>query len=205
MNATRSPSWSRLPPIALLAAIAAGCGATDPKPPSWSEPEILVPGSAFHGVHGLTFDADDRLLAGSVVGQAIYLVDTETGAVETFEPAPLGMADDLEYSEDGTLVWTSFLLGKTHSRSPGGEIVELASGLPGANSLAFRPDGRLFMTQVFAGDALWELGLDGREPRLVAEGLGGLNGFDFGSDGGLYGPLWSNFRFLLSIVTPKSA
>ncbi|KKL49344.1 hypothetical protein LCGC14_2316430 [marine sediment metagenome] len=34
--------------------------------------QILVPGSYFHGIHGLTFDSQDNLYAGSVVGQSIY-------------------------------------------------------------------------------------------------------------------------------------
>ncbi|MGH8241524.1 MAG: hypothetical protein ACREXP_31520, partial [Steroidobacteraceae bacterium] len=36
----------------------------------------LVPPSDFHGVHGLAFDAQDVLYAGSVVGHSIYRVDT---------------------------------------------------------------------------------------------------------------------------------
>ena len=40
--------------------------------------QILVPGSYFHGIHGLTFDSQDNLYAGSVVGQSIYHVDTDT-------------------------------------------------------------------------------------------------------------------------------
>ena len=43
--------------------------------------QILVPGSYFHGIHGLTFDSQDNLYAGSVVGQSIYHVDTDTGDV----------------------------------------------------------------------------------------------------------------------------
>lgn len=35
----------------------------------------LVPGSAFHGVHGLGIDKDGRLFAGSVAGAALYEVD----------------------------------------------------------------------------------------------------------------------------------
>ena len=44
--------------------------------------KILVPGSHFHGIHGLTFDKQDQLYAGSVVGQSIYRVDTKTGEVK---------------------------------------------------------------------------------------------------------------------------
>jgi hypothetical protein len=69
--------------------------------------ERLVQPSAFHGVHGLTFDANDVLYAGSVVGHSIYRVDTATGKVETFVGPPEGMADDLVFLPDGTLVWTA--------------------------------------------------------------------------------------------------
>lgn len=158
---------------------------------TWSAPEVLVEGSHFHGIHGLTFDDQDRLYAGSVVGQAIYRIDPDSAAVETFKMPPEGMADDLEFGPDGDLVWTSFLLGKVHAQREGAELRVLAEGLPGANSLAFNQQGRLFMTQVFAGDALWELDLEGQTaPRLILDAPGGLNGFDFGPDGRLYGPLW---------------
>ncbi len=153
--------------------------------------EVFVPGHAFHGIHGITFDGEDRLYVGSVIGQSIYRVDPETGASEVWEGPPRGMADDLEFGPDGSLVWTSFILGKVHSRKDDGEIRELASDLPGINSLAFKEDGRLFAAQVFLGDALYEIDLKGEKPaRKIIENMGGLNGFDFGPDGHLYGPLW---------------
>jgi sugar lactone lactonase YvrE len=153
--------------------------------------EKLVGGPGIHGIHGLAFDSEDRLYAGSVVGQSIYRVDVETGALESWIGPPEGMADDLEFGPGGLVVWTSILEGKIRAREGDGPIRVLASDLPGINSLAFRGDGRLFASQVFRGDALHEIDVDGREPpRLVAKDLGGLNGFDFGADGALYGPLW---------------
>lgn len=156
------------------------------------EIEILVPGSYFHGIHGLTFDAQDNLYVGSVLGQAIYRVDTRTGAVNEHIGPPLGMADDLEFGPNGRLYWTSYLLGKVHCMGADGTIIELAEGLPGINSLAFDQTGRLFATQVFLGDALYEIDLSGQKnTRKIAEKLGGLNAFDFGRDNRLYGPLWN--------------
>ena len=153
--------------------------------------DLLVPGSHFHGIHGLTFDKENRLYAGSVIGMATYLIDTEIGSVETFIGPPNGMADDLEFGPDGTLFWTSYLLGKVHTMDADGKIKVLAEGLPGINSLAFKQDGRLFATQVFLGDALYEIDVNGKNPpRKIMEKMGGLNGFDFGPDGMLYGPLW---------------
>ena len=52
-------------------------------------------------------------------------------------------------------------------------------------------DGRLYATQVFLGDALYEIDVDGaKPPRKIMEKMGGLNGFEFGPDDMLYGPLW---------------
>lgn len=151
----------------------------------------LVPGALFKGIHGLAFGPDAMIYVGSVMGQSIYRVDPATGAAEVFVPPPIGQADDIEFAPDGTMYWTGFTHGTLNAQSPGGEPRVIASGLPGLNSLALNAQGRLFATQVFAGDALWEFDPAGsREPRLVMRDLGGLNGFDFAPDGRLCGPLW---------------
>ena len=192
LNPDRSPG-ARVGGAAVLLLVgvllaACGGGAADPE---WTR-ETVVPGSAFHGVHGLAFDAEDRLFVGDVLGQAIYEVHLDERRAEVAVGAPAGEADDLEFGPDGTLVWTAFFAGEVRARRPDGEVVTLASGHPGFNSLAFAPDGRLYATTVFLGDALYEIDLSGREPaRLVADGFGGLNGFDFGPDGHLYGPLFT--------------
>jgi len=155
------------------------------------EMEQIVPGAPFHGIHGLTFDNEGRLLVGSVVGQSIYEVNPETGDISVFRGPSDGQADDIEQGPDGTLAWTAFLEGKIYAQTPDGAVKTLAEGYPGFNSLAFASDGRLFATQVFAGDALYEIDLSGEnEPRLIMKDMGGLNGFDFGPDGKLYGPIW---------------
>src|SRR5438270_506065 len=44
---------------------------------------------------------------------------------------------------------------------------------------------------VFLGDALYEIDTEGaKPPRMIMEKMGGLNGFEFGPDDKLYGPLW---------------
>ncbi len=151
----------------------------------------LVPGSAFHGVHGLGIDKAGRLFAGSVAGAALYEVDLTAGTAKIAVPGPEGMADDIAFAPDGTMAWTGFLTGDLYSRKGDGPVKKLASGLPGINSLAFRKDGRLYATQVFLGDALYEIDVEGvKPPRQIMEKMGGLNGFEFGPDGMLYGPLW---------------
>jgi sugar lactone lactonase YvrE len=151
----------------------------------------LVPGSAFHGVHGLGIDKAGRLFAGSVAGAALYEVDRASGTAKISIPSPEGMADDIAFAPDGTMAWTAFLTGDLYARKGDGPVKKLASGLPGINSLAFRKDGRLYATQVFLGDALYEIDVEGvKPPRKIMEKMGGLNGFEFGPDDMLYGPLW---------------
>jgi sugar lactone lactonase YvrE len=164
--------------------------------------QFLVPGSWFHGVHGLAFNKDDQLFAGSVVGQTIYRVQVDSGEVDRVIDPPTGMADDIAFADDGTMAWTAFLLGKVYIRRPNGKTIEVAQGLSGPNSLAFGKDGRLFVTEVFLGDALYEVDLKNvdkpdfkpfarNELRRIAEKMGGLNGFEIHKDDGfLYGPIW---------------
>ncbi len=152
----------------------------------------LVPPSPFCGVHGLGIDGNDNLYAGSVVGQRLYSVDKVSGQVEVMVGPPKGMADDMEFLPDGTVVWTSISQNAVRAKSPKGEVRDLATNLASVNSIAYRvSDGRLFVAQVFGGDGLWELDVKGEKPpRSIIKDMGGLNGFDIGPDGMIYGPLW---------------
>ncbi len=164
--------------------------------------QFLVPGSWFHGVHGLAFNKDDQLFAGSVIGQTLYRVQIDSGEVDRVIDPPTGMADDIAFADDGTMAWTAFLIGKVYIRKPNGKTIEVANGMSGPNSLAFGKDGRLFVSEVFLGDALYEIDIKNvdkpdfkplarNELRRIAEKLGGLNGFEVHKDDGfLYGPLW---------------
>ena len=176
--------------LACAALIAALFSTTSASADGW-EVTRLVPGSAFHGVHGLGIDKAGHLFAGSVAGAALYEVDIAGGGAKIAIPAPVGMADDIAFAPDGTMAWTGFLAGDLYARKGDGPIRKLASGLPGINSLAFRKDGRLYATTVFLGDALYEIDVEGvKPPRQIMEKMGGLNGFEFGPDDKLYGPLW---------------
>ncbi|MBJ7404847.1 MAG: SMP-30/gluconolactonase/LRE family protein, partial [Bradyrhizobium sp.] len=118
-------------------------------------------------------------------------VDMAGRSAKVAIPAPVGMADDIAFAPDGTMAWTGFLAGDLYARKGDGPVKKLASGLPGVNSLAFRKDGRLYATTVFLGDALYEIDVEGvKPPRQIMEKMGGLNGFEFGPDDKLYGPLW---------------
>jgi outer membrane protein assembly factor BamB len=133
----------------------------------------LVPGSAFHGVHGLAVDKSGRLFAGSVAGAALYEVDRDTGTAKIVVPSPVGMADDIAIAPDGTMAWTGFLTGDLYARKGDGPIRKLASGLPGINSLAYRKDGRLYPSTVFLGGTLYEIDVEGGETAAHDHGKDG--------------------------------
>lgn len=175
--------------LLLVLSLLAGSQGACTEPARWTL-EPVVPGSPFHGIHGLVVAPDGAVLAGDVIGQALFRIDPESGAVAVEVPRPFGEADDVAIGPDGTMAWTAIFAGEIRARRPDGSEVVLARDTPGFNSLAFAPDGRLFSTTVLLGDALYEIDLDGVEPpRKILEGMGWLNGFDFDGEGRLYGPL----------------
>jgi streptogramin lyase len=179
--------------LALSLALGACTSMAPSRPAAWAAPEVLVAPSSFNGVHGLAVDAKGRLLAASVVGNSVWEVDRQTGAAKVMIPAPEGQADDIAVGPKGELAWTNYLMGMVRYReSDGAPMKVLAKDLPGLNSLDFdRRNGKLYASQVFLGDALWEIDVAGaKPPRLIAKDMGGFNGFEVGPDGMLYGPLW---------------
>lgn len=178
--------------LALITTLTAGKTIAQPIAAEGYSIKEIVAGSEFCGVHGLGIDSEDKLYAGSVVGQRLYSVDINTGKASVFAGPPKGMADDMEFLSDGTLVWTSISQNAVRAKSPNGEIRDLAAPLVSVNSIALREsDERLFVAQVFGGDGLWELDTLGvKPPRNILKNIGGLNGFDIGPDGMIYGPLW---------------
>jgi streptogramin lyase len=189
--------------VSMLALAACSGGEpAKPKAVTWEVSEFIGP-SPFHGLHGLAIEPDGTILAGSVVGQAIYAVDPKTGTVTERLGPPDGMADDIAFGPDGVMAWTGYLTGKVFVQEKGQAPRMISSGLPGSNSLAFNKDGKLYFTQVFLGDALYEADWKGgAAPKLIRKDLGGLNGFEFGPDGMIYGPLW--FKHAIVKVDPKT-
>lgn len=172
--------------------------------PSFGPPEALVSPSSFKGVHGLAIDQQGRLLAGSVVGASIYQVDIDSGEVTTLIEPDQGQADDIAIGPRGEMAWTGFYSGEVLLReSDGAPIRVIAEGLPGINSIAFNQNtGQLYASQVFLGDALWEIDpAGGQAPRLITRDIGGFNGFEVGQDGWLYGPLW--FKGQVVRINPR--
>lgn len=161
--------------------------------------KVIAEGGPIHGANGMMFDDNDHLHIASVAGREIIVMDPKNGKIirrlgpETGVEGP----DDLAFGPDGSLYWTALLTGEVGRLTPAGEKTgQLVA--PGVNPITFSDDGRLFVALDFLGDGLYELDpdlLDPPRPIIAATPanpfpLGFLNGFDFGPDGRLYGPIW---------------
>ena len=182
--------------LVLTAAVVA-CGGESPQPQSDERPvRVLASGAQFRGTNGLLFGPDGKLYIASVVTPVIAVMDPETGAIEERLSLEHGVKgpDDLAFGPDGSLYWTDILIGEVGRRRPDGTTEVVADLGPGPNPITFSDDGRLFVSQCFFDDRLWEIDPEGvDEPRLINGELGpgcGLNGMDWGPDDYLYGPRW---------------
>ena len=155
---------------------------------------VLIKGAHFQGANGIYFDDEDRLHVASVVSRYISIVNTENGEIMKTMGVNEGVEgpDDLTFGPDGSLYYTSILTGEVGRVAPDGNATRQFVS-PGTNPITFSDDGRLFVALDFQGDGLYELDPELNEPpRLIIKELGWLNGMDFGPDGYLYGPIWSN-------------
>ncbi|MEE4272590.1 MAG: hypothetical protein V2I67_13000 [Thermoanaerobaculales bacterium] len=160
------------------------------------EAETLGRSSLYGGLNGLGFAPDGTLYVANAVGGFIILIDPETGAPQGMLGPDVGVInpDDLIFGPDGSLYWTNIITGEVGRRAPDGTTT-LQFVSPGVNPITFSEDGRLFVAADFYGDGLWELDPELVDPpELLIETLGWLNGFDFGPDGLLYGPIWTEQR-----------
>ncbi len=150
----------------------------------------VMPRSDVAGFNGIAFDTQGNLYAGVVQASQMYKVDKNTGECTLYIPAPLGGADDIIFEPGGRIIWNAFFLGKVFAKGADGMIVTLAEGAPGVNGIARGKDGRVFFTQCYMADAVWELDLSGKmKNRKIAEKVGGPNAMQVGDDGMLYIPL----------------
>ncbi len=165
---------------------------------------VLVQGSLYGALSSLEFDDSDRLHVAT--GRSILIMEPESGSlVGRLHHWQLCMdgrlcvgPKDLTHGPDGSLYWAG--LSNLHRdygvgrRTPDGVTTAQVVG-PCVNSITFSDDGRLFAACDSSGDGLYELDPELVEPpRLLVETLGRLRGLDFGPDGLLYAPVWTEDR-----------
>lgn len=167
--------------------------------PAYKVQEIAK-GAVIKGANGINFGPDGNLYVASFLGQEIIVMNKQNGKILKricWEDGVV-VPDDLVFGPDGSLYWTDIFIGQVGRIAPDGTLTKQFVA-PGVNPITFSDDGRLFVGLCFLGDGLFEL-----DPKLLAPPrqiiasseanpfpLGFLNGFDFGPDGKLYGPLFA--------------
>ncbi|MBN1568215.1 MAG: hypothetical protein JXA73_10235 [Acidobacteria bacterium] len=160
---------------------------------------VIAHGAAIKGANGLYFDRHDRLHIASVFARAIAVMDPNNGKILDRIGPERGVdtPDDVTFGPDGSLYWTSIITGEVGRLKPDGKKITIARQLVGANPITFSEDGRLFIARDFLGKGLYELDPEGaKPPRPIDEQLADFNAFDFGPDGKLYGPLFSDGKII---------
>ena len=170
------------------------CAETDdPTVPNNNGPQLSVwlQGPPIHGINGIYFDSDDNILCASVYDRSITKINPQTGDIIAKYGPEIGVdgPDDVIIGPDGSIYWTSILFGEVGKMTPDGTVKKQFVA-PGVNPITFSDDGRLFVACDFFGDGLYEVdpNLETAPKQIIPE-LGWLNGFDFGPDGLLYGPI----------------
>ena len=168
----------------------------------------LVDGAPIHGSNGLYFGPDGNLYIASFGGNEIVKMDPNSGRILDRIGLERGVysPDDLTFGPDGSLYWTAIMTGDIGRLFPDGtydgSIVNLG---PGVNPITFSPDNDwVFIARDFMDKGLFKIRPDGSEPTPLLPDLVNFNGFDFGPDGWLYGPLYSGDAKLIKVNATKT-
>jgi len=129
---------------------------------------------------------------GGVFADELDVVDPQSGEVLDRIGPERGVhgPDDVYVTPDGTIYWTEIFGGNVGRLSPDGtwRIQHVALGV---NPITMNAEGRLFTALDFLGNGLYELDPELiAPPKLLIPDIDTLNGFAFGPDGLLYGPLF---------------
>jgi len=149
--------------------------------------------------NGITFDSDDILYVTSIINSEIVLMNRESGEVLQRLGADQGVTnpDDVAVAHDGTLYWTNYGSGEACRRAEDTTTCQFVGAF--INPITISDDGRLFVATAMPpiSDALYELDPDLiQAPQRIFNNPGWLNGMDWGPDGFLYAPSWTEANIL---------
>lgn len=151
--------------------------------------DILAQGN-LPGTYGMRFGPDGNLYV-CALGAGIAVLDLGTGQMVDLIGPERGVfgPEDVNFSPDGSMYWAQMFTGEVGRMAPDGTVTTQMIG-PGVNSIVFSAEGRMFVTEPWYTDTLYEVDpalVD--PPELLAQGIGGLKNPEFGPDGLMYGAL----------------
>ncbi len=150
--------------------------------------EVLAQGS-LPASFGLRFGPDGLLYVCTFGGVAV--LDVTAGQMVGLYGPEHGVLgpEDVNFGPDGSMYWAAMFTGEVGRLAPDGTVTTQVVG-PGVNPIAFSADGRMFVSEPWMSDTLLELDPQlEAPPTVLAQGLGGVKGADFGPDGLLYAAL----------------
>jgi len=134
---------------------------------------IPVKDSPLPGCNGATIGRDGALYVVHGAAGMASRIDLKTMRATTFVPPYAGVfiPDDITADEEGNfyVTGTTPLVGEVYRIDRNGMKAVIARGFKGPNGIQYNPrTGRLFMTECFWGNGIYELDPSGcREPRLI--------------------------------------
>lgn len=137
--------------------------------------ERVVADSPFPGVNGATVGSDGQLYVTHTANGTITRIDLATLKPSLFVPAHAGVfiPDDIAADDKGNLyvTGTTPLVGEVYRIDPNGVKTVIASGMAAPNGIEYNPaTGRLFVTECFQGNRIYEVDPTGRQPaRLLVD------------------------------------
>ena len=137
--------------------------------------ESLAPDSPFPGVNGATIGSDGHLYVTHTGNGTVTRIDLSTLEPSTFVP-PSGavfIPDDIAADDKGNLyvTGTTPLVGEVYRIDRFGARTIIADGMAAPNGIEYNPNnGRLFVTECFQGNRVYEVDPTGRKPaRLLID------------------------------------
>ncbi|MFX1281443.1 MAG: hypothetical protein ACFFA3_18995, partial [Promethearchaeota archaeon] len=145
----------------------------------------LVEPTPLRGCNGLIFGQDGALYVCQTSPNTISritLYKRHAPRVETFVGPHHGVItpDDITVDDKGNFYATSAIGGEVYKINSEGMKTVIAHGLNGPNGISFdEKSGRLFVSECFWGNYIWELDPEGiAPPRFVSDALYVPEGFD---------------------------